>query len=212
MASTRNSSKKVSKAARSSKAAKSSKTATARTNKAIGASAESAAGAAVNSDVDHPPVIITKSSAAISLAENVYRRDPAGGNRHVSADLRLLSVGANRLHEDTKSPICYELDEDEVVEIIVTSRIGGGGPETSFTITGGNAEDGSESPVVNFDHGASAFPPGSVIAGRRRFRNVNRQIVSLEIFSPPGSDEPVHTCSVVENNTNCEISIFDDHV
>lgn len=202
MASTRKSSKKASKSARSSKAAG--------TKKALKAPVESTADVGTNSDVDHPPPIITDGSASIGLDENEYPRVPAGGNRHVSTDLLIHSVGANRLHAATKSPICYELDEDEVIEIRVTCRIGSGGQERSFTITGGNAGDGSESPVIEFNHGV--FPPGAVVAGRRRFRNANRQIVSLEIFSPPGSGEPVHTCSVVEDNTNYEISIFDDHV
>jgi hypothetical protein len=198
MASTRKSSNKGSKAGKSNKATK--------------ASAESAAALTAGGDVDHPPVIITDGSATIALDENVYRRIPAGGNRHVSTRLRLLSVGTNRLHEETKSPICHELDEDEVVEIRVTCRLGSGSHERSYTITGGNSDDGSGSPVIEFDHRSGFFPPGTVVAGRRRFRNTSRQIVSLEIFSPPGSAKPVHTCSVVEKQTKYEISIFDDHL
>jgi hypothetical protein len=194
MATTSKSGKKAGKKAGSSKASKASK-----------------AAVAGDSDVEHPPVIITDGSATIALDENEYRRTPPmTGNRHVSTGLRLLSVGANRLHDETKSQICHTLDDDEVVEIRVTTRVGGGPHQRSFTITGGNAEDGSQSPVVEFDHGI--FPAGNVVASRRRFRNANRQIVSLEIFSPPGSAQPVHTCSVVANLSNYEITFFDDHV
>jgi hypothetical protein len=206
MASTRKSSKKARKAASSSKAAG--------TNKAMGASA---AGVATSSDVTHPPVIITDGSATIALDENEYPRVPAGGSKHVSTDLRLLSVGANRLHDPDpetgiKSPTCYELDEDEVVEIKVTCLTGGGAHEQSFTITGGNSDDGSGSPVIEFDHHSGHFPPGTVVAGRKRFRSASRKIVSLEIFSPPGSQDPVHTCSVVAKQKGYEISIFDEHL
>jgi hypothetical protein len=202
MASTRKSGKKARKTAKSSKAA--------RTSKSIKASAQRATGVAADSNVDHPPVIVTDGSATIALDENVYRRPSASADRHISTDLRLISVGANRLHEETDSATCRQLRENEVVQIMVTTRLGTGGPLRRFTITGGNSADGSNSPVVEFDHGV--FRPGAIFAGRRRFRNANHRIVSLEIFSPPGSQEPVHTCSVVEDQTNYEISIFDKHV
>lgn len=203
MVSTRKSSKKASKAAKSGKATKASK--------------KSAAGAVADSDVEHPPVIIVDGTATIALDENEYPRVPAGGDKHVSTGLRLVSVGANRLHDPDpetgiKSPVCYELDEDEVVEIKVICMTGGGGHEQSFTIRGGNSDDGSGSPVVEFDHRSGHFPPGTVVAGRRRFRSASRKMVSLEIFSPPGSQDPVHTCSVVAKQQGYEISIFDDHV
>jgi hypothetical protein len=117
---------------------------------------------------------------------------------------------ASKTHTDGTF-ICRRLAQGERVEIRVTCRIGGGGGggnERSFTIIGGNPASAGNSPQVTFDHGI--FPGGGHDSeGRRIFRNANRDIIRLEIFSPPGSGNRVHDCSVVTNKTDYVFTLFD---
>jgi hypothetical protein len=204
MSTTRKGGKKANKATRSGKAAAAKAGRRTKASATTGAKKAGAKKGPPGGGVDHPPVIITDGSATLRLHEPTY---PGSGDTHASTNLRIDRLTSSRTHTDGTF-ICRSLAPNERVEIRVTCRTGSGGNERAFTIVGGNSTAAGNSPQVTFDHGV--FPPGSHDSrGRRIFRNPSRNIISLEIFSPPGSGNRVHDCSVVKNKEDYIFTLFD---
>lgn len=187
-------------------AAESSKATAAKSSKAANKTKARAANGGSSGDVTHPPVIITDGSAAIGFVENFY--PPAGGNLRKSTGLRIDRVEANKKHDDDRF-LCYQLSDGEKVRIEVTCRVGDD-EERGFIIGGGNSSAAGHSPELDFDGGI--YTPETAGPARRKFRNADRQIVSLKIFSPPNNRVPVHDCSVVLKKKNYEITVYDLHL
>src|ERR1044072_1497216 len=87
-------------------------------------------------EVEHTPIIIDGGSAKIDFSSVEYHGSSV--RKHTSAGLFLQNIEnlSGKVHDDTHSSICHQVQADEVCEVVVHCQLPGQGEE-NFTISGG---------------------------------------------------------------------------